>query len=202
MQLRSVLERELPPSEAEGRLGALRAQTRDYGLACSLAILGAGVAIAVEPRLAVALAAAALLTLALAGRSVWRRRELVSALLRERDAYSIDAVRHRATRFATLPRRRRLGSWLRSLVLVADGEELPPSLNLRVIDDRVRARRERILRIADAFEVDGRQIHPASVALLHQLLTRPGLSPLYNPGLDEDLLDLALHRIEAGVEPV
>jgi hypothetical protein len=201
MQLRSVLEREIAPSEAERRLGALRAQARDYGLACTLAFLGTVLAIGVAPRLALGLAAAAVLTLVLAGLSRWRRRELISALLRERDAYSIDSVRHRATRFATLPRRRRLGSWLRKLVLVADGEELPPSLNLRVIDERVLPRRERILRIADAFEVDERQIHPASVALLHQLLTRPGLSPLYNPGLDEDLLDLALHRIEAGVEP-
>jgi hypothetical protein len=44
-------------------------------------------------------------------------------------------------------------------------------------------------------------VHPASVALVHQLLTRPGLSPLYNIGLQEDVLDLALHRVEAGVEP-
>jgi hypothetical protein len=36
--------------------------------------------------------------------------------------------------------------------------------------------------------------------LLHHLLTIPGLSPLYNPGLDADLVDLALHRIEAGID--
>jgi hypothetical protein len=57
-----------------------------------------------------------------------------------------------------------------------------------------------MLRIADALEDDARDVHPASLALLHQVLTRPGVSPLYNPGLDADLLDLALHRVEAGVE--
>ena len=54
---------------------------------------------------------------------------------------------------------------------------------------------------ADAFEDDAREVHPACVALLHQVLTRPGVSPLYNIGLHEDLLDLALHRVEAGIDP-
>jgi hypothetical protein len=141
------------------------------------------------------------MTLALGARSLWRRRELIAALLRERDAYAIDDVRREGARFANVARRRRLGAWLRKLVRIAETDELPPSINLRVLDERVRPRRDRLLRIADALEAEDRPIHPASVALLHQLLTRPPLSPLYNPGLDEDLLDLALHRIEAGVEP-
>jgi hypothetical protein len=70
-----------------------------------------------------------------------------------------------------------------------------------VINARVEPRRERLLRMAEALEDDAREVHPASVALLHQMLTRPGVSPLYNPGLDEDLLDLGLHRVEAGIEP-
>jgi hypothetical protein len=89
---------------------------------------------------------------------------------------------------------------LRTLVAVADGQEPPPSATVRAIDERVRQRRERLLHLADAVENDIRNIHPASIALLHQVLTRPGLSPLYNPGLEEDLLDLALHRVEAGIE--
>lgn len=169
-------------------------------MAFVLAAVGTVVAVAVEPRLALILAAAAVATLVLAGRSIWRRRELLVILLPQRDAYSIDAVRNEAARFATPARRHRLGRWLRTIVDVADGLEQAPSANVRAIDARVRPRRERMLRIADAFEDDARDVHPAGVALLHQVLTRPGVSPLYNPGLDEDLLDLALHRVEAVVE--
>ncbi len=201
-ELRSVLERDLPRSqEAERKLDALRAQGRDFGVACVLSLLGALLAAAVDQRLTLGLAAVAFGTAVLCARSLWRRRELIVKLLAERDAYSIGAVRRQATRFATPKRRRRLGAWLRKLVAVADGDQHPPSTTVRVIDARVRPRRERLLKLADAFEDDTRAVHSASVALLHQVLTRPGLSPLYNVGLQEDLLDLALHRIEAGIEP-
>jgi hypothetical protein len=201
MPLKSVLERGAPRApEAEAKLVALRQQARDFAIASALGFAGMAVAVAVAPQLAVALAAAAVLAVALSGRSLWLRRELLSALLLDRDAYSIEAVRHRATRFASLERRRRLGTWARTIVKVAQGEELPASSSVRVLTDRVLPRHERLLRIADALEDDERPVHPASVALLHRLLTRPGLSPLYNPGLDDDLLDLALHRVEAGVD--
>lgn len=200
--MRSVLERDLPPlEEVERKLGAFRSQTRDFLIAFGLAAVGTVVAVEAEPRLAVVLAAAALATLVLAGRSIWRRRELVVMLMPRRDAYEIETVRSEATRFATAARRQRLGAWLRQIIAVADGEQRPPSQNVRVINARVEPRRERMLRIAEALEDNARQVHPASVALLHQMLTRPGVSPLYNPGLDEDLLDLGLHRVEAGIEP-
>jgi hypothetical protein len=35
------------------------------------------------------------------------------------------------------------------------------------------------------------------VAIVHRLLTRPSVSPLFNPLLEERLLDDALHRVEA-----
>lgn len=201
VQLKSVLDRDLPRlQDAERKLDALGSQARDLSIAFLLAVVGTVAAIVAEPRLAVILAAAAVATLVLAGRSIWRRRELLVMLLPQRDAYAIEAVRKEANQFVTVARRRRLGGWLREIVAVADGEQHPPSANVRVIDARVRPRRERMLRIADALEDDGRRVHPASVALLHQVLTRPGMSPLYNPGLDEDLLDLALHRVEAGVD--
>jgi hypothetical protein len=202
MPLRSVLEREVPPSqESELRLQALRAQSRDYAIGALVGIVGAPIAIVVAPQLGVAIAVAAAAAIALCLRSVTRRRGLLALLLRDRGAYEIADVRRAGERFANPARRHRLGAWLRSLVKVADAEGVPASLNLRAIDERVRPRRERFLRIADALEADERSIHPASVALLHQMLTRPPVSPLYNHGLDEDLLDLALHRVEAGVEP-
>jgi hypothetical protein len=201
MPLKSVLERDAPRSpEAEAKLVVLRQQARDFAIAAGLGAGGTAIAVAVAPQLAVALAAAAVLMIVLTGRSLWRRRELLNALLLDREAYSLEAVRDRATRFITLERRRRLGKWARTIVMVAKGEELPASASVRVLADRVLPRHERLLRIADALEDDDRPVHPASVALMHRLLTRPGLSPLYNPGLDEDLLDLALHRVEAGVD--
>lgn len=201
-ELKSVLDRDLPRSQdAERKLEALRGQARDFGAACALSLVGAVIAVAIDLRLALVLAGTAVGTGLLSGRAIWRRRDLLVMLLTERDAYRIDAVRRQATKFATLKRRHRLGAWLRKLVAVADGEQHPPSTQVRVLDARVRPRRERLLKLADAFDDDVREVHPASVALLQQVLTRPGLSPLYNIGLKEDLLDLALHRVEAGVEP-
>jgi hypothetical protein len=201
-QLKSVVDRDLPRSEeAERKLDALRAQARDFGIACALSLVAVIVALAEDPRLALLLAAVAVGTGVLCGRSLWRRRELLVMLLADRDAFSIEAVRRQASRFDTADRRHRLGRWLRKIVAVADGEQHPPSTTVRVLDSRVRPRRERLLKLAGQFDDDSSQIHTSSVALLHQLLTRPGLSPLYNIGLQEDLLDLALHRVEAGIEP-
>jgi hypothetical protein len=201
-ELKSVLDRNLPRSrEAELKLEALRAQARDFGVASGLSVVGAAVAVAIDSRLVLILVAIALGTGVLCARAVWRRGELLVLLLAERDAYSIPAVRRRADHFATPTRRHRLGAWLRKIVAVADGDQHPPSTNVRIIDARVRPRRERLLKLAEALDDDRREVHPASVALLHQVLTRPGLSPLYNLGLDEDLVDLALHRVEAGIEP-
>lgn len=201
-ELRSVLDRGLPRSqEAERKLDALRGQARDFGIACALSVVGMIIAVAIDPRLALALAAAAVAMGVLCFRAIFRRRELLSLMMSERDAYSIEAVRRRASRFATPERRHRLGAWLGKVVAVADGTQTPPSTTVRVLDARVKPRRERLLKLADAFNDDAREIHPTSIALLHQMLTRPGFSPLYNVGLDEDLLDLALHRVEAGIEP-
>ncbi len=201
-ELKSVLERDLPRSEeAERQLGALRSQARDFGIACALCIVGAVIAVAVASRLALLFGAVAVGTGVLCARSLLRRRELLVLLLAQRDAYSIDAVRRQASRFATPSRRHRIGAWVRKVVAVADGKERPPSTSVRVLDARVRPRRERLLKLADAFDDDAREVHPASVALLHQTLTRPGVSPLYNIGLEEDLLDLVLHRVEAGIPP-
>jgi hypothetical protein len=200
-ELKSVVERDLPRAqEAERRLNALRGQARDFGIACGLSLIGAALAAALYPRLAIALVAAAVATAILCARSELRRRELLVVLLPARDAYSIEAVRRKAKRFATPKRRHLLGAWLRKLVEVADGKQRPASTTVRVLDARVVPRRERLLKLADAFDDDASEIHPTSVALLHQLLTRPGLSPLYNIGLQEDLIDLALHRVEAGIE--
>jgi hypothetical protein len=59
-ELKSVLDRGLPRSqEAELKLDALRAQARDFGIACALSVVGAVIAVAIDTRVALALAAAA-----------------------------------------------------------------------------------------------------------------------------------------------
>ena len=177
-ELKSVVERDLPRSqEAEAKLDALRAQARDFGIACALSLVGAAVAVAIDPRVVVILVAIAVGTGVLCARAVWRRQELVVLLLADRDAYSISAVQRRAKRFATVKRRHRLGAWVRKIVSVADGKQHPPSTTVRIIDARIRPRRDRLLKLADALDDDARQVHPASLALLHQMLTRPGFSP-------------------------
>jgi hypothetical protein len=127
-----------------------------------------------------------------------RRRGLVSRLLWVRAAYRLEVVRAAGSEFATPQRCARLAAGLRRVVAFGDGEFALPGYAAS-LDERVHERRERLLALADAFE-SSLPIHPASVALLHRLLTLPASSPLYNPALSEDLLDLTLHEVEAGLE--
>jgi hypothetical protein len=185
--------------EAERRLQELRDRCREMAASGLVLAAAAAPAAIFTARLGIAVGAGAAAAFALAIRARSRRRGLLSALLRERDAYRIEVVRHEGTRFASVDRRRRLGRWLRRIVSVTEGEERLP-YGVVSLDDRVRAHRERLLRIADALETADRPVHPASVVLVHQLLTRPPTSPLYNPGLDDELLDFALTKVEAGVD--
>ncbi len=173
---------------------------RTYGLAGLLLAPAAAMVAFLDAHLAVALGAAAVAAAILAVATRGRRRSLLAELLRERDAYAIDDVRTAGNRFASDARRHHLAAWVRGIVGAVEGTHPEAAYNFVSLDDRVRGRRERLLALADAFESRERTIHPASVALLHQLLTRPPLSPLYNPGLDEELLDFALHRVEAGID--
>jgi hypothetical protein len=200
--LRSLLDHALPPlGEAERRLADLAARTRTYGPAALLLAPAAPIVALLDARLAVALGAAAAAAVALALAARGRRRSLLDELLREREAYAIDAVRDAGNRFASDARRYRLAAWVRGIVGTVEGTDSEHAYNLVSLTDRVRDRRERLLALADALDSQERTIHPASVSLLYQLLTRPPLSPLYNPGLDEELLDFALHRVEAGIDP-
>jgi hypothetical protein len=200
MALRSVLEDSMPPREAERRLQELHTRVRE--MAASGLVLAAATtpaALFIAP-LGVALGTSAATAFALALLARSRRQNLLFALLRDRDAYWIETVQREGIRFSSVARRRRLARWLRGVVGFADGEEALPAYSAVSLDDRVRERRERLLRIAEALEATDRPVHPASVVLVHQLLTRPGSSPLYNPGLDDELLDFALTKVEAGVD--
>lgn len=183
---------------AERFLAELAADCRlRLRVAVAAAALGAA-AFVLYPGLRVGIAVAVVGALVLPLATRLRRRALLAELVRDRRAYSIAAVREAGERFADPRRRGRLAAWLRVVVRRADGEDSHVGCTAPSLDERVRPRRERLLAIADALEAPDRPPHPASTALVHALLTRPPSSPLYNAGLDEDVLDLSLHRIEAG----
>jgi hypothetical protein len=197
--LRSLLDRSVPPlAEVELRLASLRRRVRQM-LAAS-AVLGAlaGAAVAVDPRAAIALGVATVTALVFAAWAELSSRSVIWRLLWVRDAYRLEVIREAGFAFATLARRRRLAAGLRRLVAFGDGEFALPGYAAS-LDERVYQRRGRLLALAEAFE-SAQPIHPASVILLHRLITLPAASPLYNPELGEDVLDLTLHEVEAGLD--
>jgi hypothetical protein len=198
MRLRSLLDLDLPPLvDAERRLCDLRDQRR-WRLAGALVLTAAAVvAVVVLPQVWLVPAAGALAALALAGVAVGRRQSLLEALLQVREAYRLQEVSEAGSRFATRERRTRLAGWMRDIVGAAEGREVRVAYTAAALDQRVLARKERLLRVAAALEDREDRLHPAGVAIVHRLLTRPSVSPLFNPQLEEQTLDDALHRVEA-----
>ncbi|MGN6380711.1 MAG: hypothetical protein ACTHNU_17300 [Gaiellales bacterium] len=196
--MRTLLDLDVPPlADAERRLADLSRQRR----ARMLGTAGlAGLALAAElvmPWLGVVLLAGAVAALVTAAIARARRRALLSTLLQVRDAYGLEAVSREGTRFATRERRGRLAAWLRRIVMSAEQAHPRPGYTATALERRVLARKERLLAVAASLEDRDQELHPAGVAIVHRLLTRPSVSPLFNPALDELVLDDALHRIEA-----
>lgn len=198
--MRSLLDLNLPPLvDAERQLADLSDQ-RTQRLLGACALTGLAVAAAVVlPQLWIVLTAGAVAALLMAAAAVTRRRTLLSALVQVREAYRCEAVSKAGSRFATPARRERLAVGLRTLVRAADGKEHRPAYTAAALEERVLARKERLLGVAAALEGREDELHPAGVAIVHRMLTRPSVSPLFNPALEEQILDDALHRVEACV---
>jgi hypothetical protein len=196
--MRSLLDLDLPPLvDAERRLNELSSQrTRRLKGAAALTVLAA-VAALVLPEFWIALVAGALAALGAAGSAFARRQALLAALLQVRDAYRLETVSRAGARFASRGRRERLALWLRKIVRAAEGGEVRAAYTAAALDGRVLVRKERLLAVAAALEDRQDELHPAGVAIVHRLLTRPSLSPLFNPELEERILDDALHRVDA-----
>ena len=158
----------------------------------------AGAAVPFDSRLAIALGAAAGTAIVVAAWTQLRARSVVTRLLWVRDAYRLEVIRNAGSAFATVKRRRRLAAGVRRIVAFGDGEFALPGYAAS-LDERGSERRGRLLALAEAFE-SPQPIHPASVVLLHRLITLPASSPLYNPEVGEDVLDLTLHEVEAGLD--
>jgi len=200
MKLRSLLDLDLPPlGDAEHVLADLASQ-RSSRLLGAGALAGLAAAAAwVLPDVGFALAAGAIAALVASAIAVARRRTLLSTLVQVRGAYRIEPVSRAGARFANRARRLRLAGWLRRMVRAAEGGEYQVAYTAAAIEERVLARKQRLLLVAAALEGDEDELHPAGVAIVHRLLTRPSVSPLYNPHLDEQILDDALHRVEVCV---
>jgi hypothetical protein len=198
MRLRSLLDLDLPPLvDAERLLAELREQ-RTWRLAGAVVLMALAVAaVVVLPQVWLVPAAGALAALLTAGVAFGRRRSLLEALVQVRDAYRLEEVSQAGSRFANRERRARLARWMREIVGAAEGREVRVAYTAAALDERVLARKERLLRVAAALEDREDELHPAGVAIVHRLLTRPSLSPLFNPHLEERILDDALHRVEA-----
>jgi hypothetical protein len=198
--LRSLLDLNLPPLvDAERQLADLSDQ-RTQRLLGACALTGLAVAAAVVlPQLWIVLTAGAVAALLMAAAAITRRRTLLSALVQVREAYRVEAVSNAGSRFATPARRERLAVGLRTLVRAAEGQAHRPAYTAAALEERVLVRKERLLRVAAALEGRQDELHPAGVAIVHRMLTRPSVSPLFNPALEEQILDDTLHRVEACV---
>jgi hypothetical protein len=198
--VRSLLDLNLPPLvDAERQLAELSDQrTQRLIGAVALTALAVGSAVVVS-QLWIVLAAGAVTALVTAAWASTRRRTLLSALVQVREAYRVEAVSAAGARSATPARRERLAVGVRSIVHAAEGREGHPAYTAAALEERVLARKERLLRVAAALEGHEDELHPAGVAIMHRMLTRPSVSPLFNPALDEHTLDDALHRVEACV---
>jgi hypothetical protein len=183
--------------DAERLLVELR-QQRTWRLAGAVVLMAlAVVAVVALPQVWIVLAAGAGAAFATAAVAFDRRRSLLEGLVQVREAYRLEEVSQAGSRFATRERRTRLAGWMRDIVGAAEGREVRVAYTAAAIDARVLARKERLLRVAAALDGREDELHPAGVAIVHRLLTRPSISPLFNPQLEEQILDDALHRVEA-----
>jgi hypothetical protein len=129
------------------------------------------------------------LAVLLAGvRAVWRHWDLLDRLTEERDAYVIPEVRARASREATMERRRAFATDLRDTLGHPAG--YTPRADVA----------EEIAALAAELEDPGRALDPACAVACMRLSSDPA-SPLFDPdALHADIL-CRVARIRAGFSP-
>jgi hypothetical protein len=186
-----VWERELEHAADELR------RRRRWGV--SAAVLGAAAAVVALPALALstpfalALAVGGLFECLVALEAVYSRRQLIARLALHPAAYELPEVAAYGTRAAELPQRARLAAWIIEIVTEARS---PHSLYL---GDRVDLVAHDLRALAHELVSPARSVAPESAVACSRLLTRMTESPLYNPGLPLEDLQVALHRIRAGI---
>jgi hypothetical protein len=174
----------------------LRRRRRRGVTAAALAVAAGAVtlpALALSTPFALALAAGGLFERVVALEAVHARRQLIARLALHPAAYELPEVAAYGTRAAALPQRARLAAWIFEIVAEARS---PHSLYL---GDRVDLVAHDLQALARELVSPGRSVAPESAVACRRLLTRMTESPLYNPGLPLEDLQLALHRIRAGI---
>ncbi len=171
---------------------SLQRTLRSLVAAAVVALIAGGVA-PFSVSFTIALAIGALLELAL-GAVFWvYRREQIERLALEPSAYTIPAVARFGARVAALSERRRLASWINSVV-----HERGQPLELHLVV-RVTHYASQLETLASELAVPSARVEPAMAVACRRLLTRPVESPLYNPNLPEEDLRALLLRIQAGI---
>jgi hypothetical protein len=164
--------------------------------AAVLGALSAALALAVaflSLPLTVAFGTGALVELIVAAGAVFLRRSQIARLALDPAAYAIAEVEAYGRKLTRPPERARLAAWLEEIRAEAN---LPGSLYLA----------DRVWRVAHELEALARELvspavafEPVAAVACRRLLTHAVESPLYNPRVPADELELALRRIRAGM---
>jgi hypothetical protein len=177
--------------DAASRLGELRREElEELGLG-ALALAAAVAAAYVFPDLALPLFLGGVFVGARGVVALWRRWDLVDRLSGERDAYVIPEVRERASREASLDRRRSFAVTIRTW-MQAPGSEL---------EERVALARPELEALVADLEDPELTFDPVSAVACLRLLGDVAESPLLNPQLPPDELSWRVRRIRSGFAP-
>jgi hypothetical protein len=164
-----------------------REEIEDLGLG-ALVLAAAVGATQLVPALALPLFVGGLVVGARGLRALWRRWDLVERLTDDRDAYVISEVHARASREATLERRRSFAivirSWLRS-----PGPEL---------ESRIAAARPELEALVAQLEDPDLALEPACAVACLRLVSDPAGSPLLNTALPPAELRSRVRQIRSG----
>jgi hypothetical protein len=175
---------------------AISSKRRQSLESAALAIVSGLLALAVvgaSGRLAVALAAGAAFELLLSATSLLSRRGLIARMSLEPDAYCIPEVVAYGKALTKPKKRAQLADGFRTMVRDA---LRPGALYL---PDRVLRHARELEALARDLRSPAVRVHPASVARCRRLLTEAAESPLYNPRLSEEDLEVILRRIRSGM---
>jgi hypothetical protein len=177
--------------DAANRLGELRREElEELGLG-ALALAAAVAAAYVFPDLALPLFLGGVFVGARGVVALWRRWDLVERLSGERDAYVISEVRERASREASLDRRRSFAVTIRTW-MQAPGSEL---------EERVALARPELEALVADLEDPELTLDPVAAVACFRLLSDVTGSPLLNPQLPAEDLRRRVQRIRSGFEP-
>jgi hypothetical protein len=153
----------------------------------------AGIAFVVSNTLGMSLICGVVVLTALALYDTIRRRDLISVMALNEQAYTVPEVRRYGNGLVVARGRRRAAAALERVLRNAGS---PGSYYLA---DRVNACRHDIRALADALKAPEARAEPTSLAMCWQLLRSGADSPLYNWHLPAEDLQVAVRRIRAGV---